>query len=106
MIFSSDNLTAPSLTRSAPLHRDTLIVCFGNCCTSVFAGFAIFSVLGFMAHELNVPVSEVVTSGSGKCRRCPDRVVKGAAALSVRRSQRCRELRDASLVTEGARESI
>jgi len=45
--------------------RDTLIVCFGNCCTSVFAGFAIFSVLGFMAHELGVPVSEVVSSGSG-----------------------------------------
>ncbi|XP_037069961.1 sodium- and chloride-dependent glycine transporter 2-like [Pollicipes pollicipes] len=45
--------------------RDTLIVCFGNCCTSVFAGFAIFSVLGFMAHELNLPVSEVVNSGSG-----------------------------------------
>ncbi|XP_037086841.1 sodium-dependent proline transporter-like [Pollicipes pollicipes] len=45
--------------------RDTLIVCFGNCCTSVFAGFAIFSVLGFMARELGVPVSEVVSSGSG-----------------------------------------
>ncbi|XP_043237831.1 sodium-dependent proline transporter-like [Amphibalanus amphitrite] len=45
--------------------RDTLIVCFGNCCTSVFAGFAIFSVLGFMAKELEVPVSEVVKSGSG-----------------------------------------
>ena len=48
--------------------RDTLIVCFGNCCTSVFAGFAIFSVLGFMAHELGVPVSEVVSSGSGEYR--------------------------------------
>ncbi|XP_043203066.1 sodium-dependent proline transporter-like [Amphibalanus amphitrite] len=45
--------------------RDTFIVCFGNCFTSVFAGFAIFSVLGFMASELGVPVSEVVKSGSG-----------------------------------------
>lgn len=45
--------------------RDTLIVCIGNCLTSVFAGFAVFSVLGFMAHELEVPVSQVITSGSG-----------------------------------------
>ena len=48
------------------VFRDTFIVCFGNCCTSVFAGFAIFSVLGFMAQELGVPVSDVVKSGSGK----------------------------------------
>ena len=44
---------------------DTLVVCIGNSVTSVFAGFAIFSSLGFLAHELGVPVSEVVTSGSG-----------------------------------------
>ncbi|XP_043237454.1 sodium- and chloride-dependent glycine transporter 2-like [Amphibalanus amphitrite] len=47
------------------VFRDTLVVCIGNSITSVFAGFAIFSSLGFLAHELGVPVSEVVTSGSG-----------------------------------------
>lgn len=45
--------------------RDTMIVCFGNCLTSVFAGFAIFSILGFMAKELGVAVEDVVESGSG-----------------------------------------
>ena len=63
--MSEGDLVALLISTSS-FHRDTLIVCFGNCCTSVFAGFAIFSVLGFMAHELNVPVSEVVTSGSGE----------------------------------------
>ncbi|XP_038630775.1 sodium- and chloride-dependent neutral and basic amino acid transporter B(0+)-like isoform X2 [Scyliorhinus canicula] len=45
--------------------RDTIIVCVVNCATSVFAGFAIFSILGHMAHIQNKPVSEVVQSGIG-----------------------------------------
>jgi hypothetical protein len=45
--------------------RDTLIVCFGNCLTSVVAGFAIFSVLGFLAKELGTDVEDVVESGAG-----------------------------------------
>ena len=45
--------------------RDTMIVCFGNCLTSVFAGFAIFSVLGFLATELELEVEEVVQGGTG-----------------------------------------
>lgn len=43
--------------------RDSLIVCFVNCGTSVFAGLVIFSVLGFMAVEKGVDVSEVAKGG-------------------------------------------
>ena len=43
--------------------RDSLIVSFGNCLTSIFAGFVIFSFLGFMAGELNTTVEKVVDSG-------------------------------------------
>lgn len=42
--------------------KDAMVVAITNCCTSVFAGFAIFSVLGNMSYELNVPVEEVVKS--------------------------------------------
>ncbi len=47
------------------VFRDTMIVCFGNCLTSFVAGFAIFSVLGFMAKELGVDVKDVAASGTG-----------------------------------------
>jgi len=46
-------------------ERDAIIVALANCCTSVFAGFAIFSIVGYMAHELEVPVSEAIDAGTG-----------------------------------------
>lgn len=44
-------------------YSDAIIVCVTNCVTSVFAGFAIFSILGHMAFVSKRPVSEVVDSG-------------------------------------------
>eukprot|EP00063_Salmo_salar_P043967 XP_014018802.1 PREDICTED: sodium- and chloride-dependent GABA transporter 2-like [Salmo salar] len=46
-------------------YKDCLWLCLLNSGTSVVAGFAVFSVLGFMAHEQGVPIEEVAESGPG-----------------------------------------
>lgn len=46
-------------------EKDTLIVSLINCGTSLFAGFVIFTMMGFMAHNLGVSVDEVVKGGPG-----------------------------------------
>ncbi|XP_072001062.1 sodium- and chloride-dependent GABA transporter 2-like [Engystomops pustulosus] len=46
-------------------YRDCMALCFLNSGTSFVAGFAIFSILGFMAEEQGVPISEVAESGPG-----------------------------------------
>ncbi|KAK2534385.1 hypothetical protein Q9233_004229 [Columba guinea] len=47
------------------LHKvvDCIMLCCLNSGTSFVAGFAIFSVLGFMAYEQGVPIAEVAESG-------------------------------------------
>ena len=43
--------------------RDAVLISMLNSSTSIFAGFVIFSVIGFMANEQQLPVSEVAASG-------------------------------------------
>uniref|UniRef100_A0A8C5ETN6 Transporter n=1 Tax=Gouania willdenowi TaxID=441366 RepID=A0A8C5ETN6_GOUWI len=44
-------------------YKDCICLCFLNSGTSFVAGFAIFSILGFMSYEQNLPISEVAESG-------------------------------------------
>nr|XP_011762199.1 sodium- and chloride-dependent glycine transporter 1 isoform X8 [Macaca nemestrina] len=46
-------------------YRDSVIISITNCATSVYAGFVIFSILGFMASHLGVDVSRVADHGPG-----------------------------------------
>jgi len=43
--------------------RNGLIIICVNYFTSLFGGFCVFSVLGFMAKELGQPIEKVVSSG-------------------------------------------
>jgi len=45
--------------------RDALIISFADTFTSLLAGTVIFSILGHLAHELDLPVEKVVKSGAG-----------------------------------------
>ncbi|CAG0894999.1 unnamed protein product [Darwinula stevensoni] len=45
------------------LQMDSILVPITNCLTSVFAGFVVFSVLGFLSHATGIPVDQVATHG-------------------------------------------
>ncbi|XP_054159903.1 sodium- and chloride-dependent glycine transporter 2-like [Oppia nitens] len=45
--------------------KDSLLITLCNSLTSIYAGFAIFSIIGFMATDLNQSVDKVVDQGVG-----------------------------------------
>ena len=40
--------------------RDALIVVIMDCLTAIFAGIVVFSYLGFLAHQLDVPIGKFI----------------------------------------------
>ncbi len=56
---------ASYLPRKSQIVRDSFAIGFINCLFSLFAGFGVFSVLGYMAHTSGKPFSEIVTKGVG-----------------------------------------
>jgi len=51
------------LERRSDVNNNAIVTALANCGTSFFAGFAVFSVLGFAAQALGVPVPEVTKGG-------------------------------------------
>jgi NSS family neurotransmitter:Na+ symporter len=56
---------ASYLPEDSDINTNAWVVSFANCVTSFFAGFAVFSVLGYLAFTTNQPVEKVVGAGPG-----------------------------------------
>ena len=53
------------IAKKADVTNNAFITSFSNCATSFFAGFAVFSIVGFIMQAMNIPVGEVSASGLG-----------------------------------------
>ena len=53
------------VAKKADVTNSAFITSFSNCATSFFAGFAVFSIIGFIMQAMNIPVGDVSASGLG-----------------------------------------
>lgn len=53
------------IAKKADVTNSALITSFSNCATSFFAGFAVFSIVGFIMQALDVSVGEVSVASVG-----------------------------------------
>jgi len=53
------------IAKKADVTNSAFITSFANCATSFFAGFAVFSTVGFIMQALSVPVGEVSAASVG-----------------------------------------
>jgi len=53
------------IAKKADVTNNAFITSFSNCATSFFAGFAVFSIVGFIMQSLAIPVDKVSTSSIG-----------------------------------------
>lgn len=70
MVKSRAGQSQATGTHGASPRRDALLTSTINCVTSFVSGFAIFSILGYMAHEHKVNIEDVATEG-GWADRAP-----------------------------------
>jgi NSS family neurotransmitter:Na+ symporter len=54
---------ASYLPKKTDIVGNAVVTCVANCAYSIFAGFAVFGVLGFMAHSQGVGVEKVAKAG-------------------------------------------
>ena len=56
---------ASYLPKRSDVNNNAFITTFANCGTSYFAGFAVFSILGYLAQATHVGVETVISGGPG-----------------------------------------
>lgn len=73
---------ASYLPEKTNLVRNAMITACVNCAYSVFAGLAVFSALGFMAHKKGVGIDEVAAAGPGLCFVVYPEIIASLPALN------------------------
>jgi len=56
---------ASYLPKKSQIAKDSVTISIANCSFSLIAGVGVFSVLGYMAHKLSLPIDKVVSKSIG-----------------------------------------